>query len=140
MRTFQSRAAAIALMVAIAIGFFFAGYCTRVIRVAAQTPIPYVTPPPPDGNPVGHKLNPPKNLAAPPGAVKYLRWLAAHPIAIVYQLAWPKNPPYRQKPSCQGVAQPCVPFTWPNMTIQTDNYKGKDNTPTRVDVYGTFSI
>jgi hypothetical protein len=140
MRTFQSRGATIALVVVVAIGFFFAGYSARAIRVAeAASSHPIVTPPPPDGNPVGHKLNPPKNFAAPPDALKYLRWLAGHPTAIVYQLAWPNKPPYRRKPTCQGVPQPCVEFTWKSMTIQTLKYDGTDNKPSTVDVYGTLS-
>jgi hypothetical protein len=140
MRTFQSRGAKVVLLVAIAFGFFFAGYCARAIRVAeAASTHPIVTPPPPDGNPVGHRLNPPKHLAAPPGLLKCLNLLKKHPIAIVYQLAPPNKPPYRPKPTCSGQAQPCVEFVWRNMTIQTLKYDGTDNKPSTVDVWGTLS-
>ncbi len=145
MRTSQSRVATIALIVAIAVAFFFAGYSARMIRVAEAanpTPNPIVSPPPPDGNPVGHKLNPPKSvMMAPPPAnlKKCLQFLARHAITVVYQLAWPKHEPYRPKPTCSGQPQPCVTFTWKNMTIQTNNYNGSDNKPATVDVYGTLS-
>ncbi|HVR45334.1 MAG TPA: hypothetical protein VMT95_01645 [Candidatus Binatia bacterium] len=140
MRTFRSRGATLALVVAIAIGFFFAGYCASAIRVAeAKSSHPIVTPPPPDGNPVGHQLNPPKNLAAPPQIDKYLSWLAKHEIAINYVLAPRNGQPWHPAPRCNGRPH-CYDFQWKNMTIQHVNYNGTSTKVWPVDVYGTFSI
>jgi hypothetical protein len=144
MRTFQSRGATIALLVAVAIGFFFAGYCARAIRVAeAASPLPIVTPPPPDGNPVGHKMMPPKNFAMakpPPNLKQCLQLLAKHPIAIVYRLAPPGgNPWLGAPPTCAGQAQPCVPFHWQNVTIQVVHYPNTPSQQKTVDVWGTLS-
>lgn len=141
MRTFLSRVATIAVVAAVAIGFFFAGYSTHAIRVAAaqMTPIPIVSPPPPDGNPVGHMMNPPKNLAAPPGADTHLSWLAKHEIAINYVLAPRKGQPWHPAPKCNGRPH-CYDFVWKNMTIQHVNYNGTSTKVWPVDVYGTFSL
>ncbi|HEY6326851.1 MAG TPA: hypothetical protein VIW73_10115 [Candidatus Cybelea sp.] len=141
MRTFQSRGATIALVVAVAIGFFFLGYSARTIRVAAAQPtsVP-ISQPPPDGNPVGHQLNPPKNYAAPPGIDQHLRWLAQHRIAIRYQLAPPKLPPWHPPaPACSNGQPHCFNFVWKNMTIETMNHNGTLNTRWNVDVHGTLS-
>ncbi|MGA7356361.1 MAG: hypothetical protein WA431_04190 [Candidatus Cybelea sp.] len=133
----------VAFIALIAAAFFFAGYAVRATRIEAAGNVPVATPPPPDGNPSGHRLELPKSYAprVPSTALtSCLEVLAKNPIAVRYVTAPhvaanPTPSPALPIPQCKD--RTCVPFSWPNMTLSTQ-WLDHTASPEALDIYGTF--
>ena len=150
-RNQHSGPAALAFVVLTAVAFFLAGYFLRATQAAsAGTPAPGSSVFG-DGNPVGHQLYPQNRttlVSAPADQIKKcLQLVAKTPLAIRYKTAPPGVETLYRPPgfTCrdQGVGQPCVDFTWKDMTIQMlpSPSSGLVDPPAEpVDVYGSLSL
>jgi hypothetical protein len=150
-RNQHPRPAALPFVVLTAFAFFLAGYFLRATQTAwAQAPAAtrsgYG-----DGNPAGHQLYPQNRTAlvsAPASQIKKcLELVAKTPLAIRYKTAPPGVETLYRPPgfTCrdQGVGQPCVDFTWKDMTIEMlpSPSSGQVDPPAEpVDVYGSLSL